>query len=215
MQLAIRVLASCSICLSLTGTHYLSAAVITVPAIVEGDIHTGTTNIEDALDVVNISLNRVGILEFDLAAQIPAGSTILSATFRGYSEQVANNPSVDLLGYEATTPAAITLADASVTATHLLSVFEPTEDADFGFSFPTVSSLQSALDGSGVFGLRAVRTSEFGTWRIRSVESDGPFPRLEVEYVPEPSTLALASLGMLALMAAARQKVRRLRQRGA
>lgn len=111
---SLRVLVFCVSSLSLTGADALNAAVITIPASVDADINTGTELIEDALDLVNVSLNRVGLFEFDLAAQIPTGSTILSVTFRGFSEQVANNPEVDLIGYQATDPAAITLADATI-----------------------------------------------------------------------------------------------------
>lgn len=168
MSRALGILVFCS--LSLAAAANLSAAVITIPAIADADIHTETANIEDALDLVNVSLNRVGIFEFDLAAQIPAGSTILSATFRGFSEQVANNPIVDLIGYEATSPASIALADATAAGANLLTVNDPAGDTAFAFSLPAISSLQSALDGSGVFGLRAERTSSLGIWRIRSVE---------------------------------------------
>lgn len=206
---SLHILVFCATFLSLVGAGALNAAVITIPASVDADIHTGTATIEDALDLVNVSLNRVGVFEFDVAAQIPTGSIILSATFRGFSEQVANSPEVDLIGYPATDPAAIALADATIAGVNLLSVSNPAPDSDFAYSLLAVAPLQSALDGSGVFGLRAERTSASGTWRIRSLDSLGPFPRLEIEYaaaVPEPSTFFLAGAGLFGLGCVALRK---------
>jgi len=201
----LRMVTCFAISLSFVVALPLDAAILTVPAIVDADIHVGTSTIEDALDLVNVSLNRVGIFEFDLAPQIPAGATILSATFRGFSEQVANNPAVDLIGYQATDPAIIVLADATVAGVVILSVSNPSADSDFGYSFPDVASLQAALDGTGVFGLRAERTSATGTWRIRSLDSLGPLPRLEIEYaavpVPEPSAFFMVAVGLLGTLA--------------
>jgi MYXO-CTERM domain-containing protein len=146
-----------------------------------------------------IDLYRRAVLEFPTNA-IPAGATILSATFSGRVSLLSfpPDPQVQLHGYAG--DGILQATDATMPFNQVgvspgspdLGVVEIPIDIAF------VQSLVGTGSHVGLYTFGAVEGSQYS---INSVEfaqlTSTEAPALTIEYIPEPATLGLVGLGLL------------------
>lgn len=140
------------------------------------------------------------IAKFDLSA-LPTNAVITSAEFEFQSTVITSNTGrvVDILGFD--TSGAVTLADATVSASAMGSY----DSFALGLGTQTVSlsvaTLQSLFAGSSIVGLRLQGDAETVNTAIASMRgTSGTQPELIINYTvtPEPATVTLLGTGLLA-----------------
>ncbi len=147
------------------------------------------------------SLESRAVLEFDLGA-IPAGSTILSATFSARVSVFTTppNPQIEFHGYAGE---GLLEADDAKHPFNLVGISPVISDLSFfsnEIDTEFVESFVGTGDHLGMFTYSALDGTQVGFYSVEGAEPMGnPPPKLTIEYVPEPSTGALLGLASLAL----------------
>ena len=152
--------------------------------------------------ITAINLYRRGVMEFPLGA-IPAGVTVLSATFSGEINVLSGppDPQIEFHGYAGDG----VLEGADATQPFNQVGISPVATAPAVLDIPIDTAFVQSLVGTGAHvGLYTYAVFEGPQYGIASVEyaqiSGMEPPALTVEYIPEPATFGLVALGGLALL---------------
>lgn len=142
-----------------------------------------------------INLDRRAVMEFPLGS-IPAGATILSATFSGDASTISGSPQIEFHGYAGDGVLEVADATRPFNLVAEIAAFDSLGPFQHEINPAFVQSLLGSSSHLGLFAYASTEGPQFGIFSVEFAQMFNPEPpTLTIEYIPEPATAILLGFG--------------------